>query len=176
MKINIARLRREQEKTFEFKLEENWSPLTIGSEQVNFSEPVKLAVSLSYVERAYQAAGKVATTVELNCSCCLESFQLPLTNDFQAEFRGVGQVPEPDAEDEGIYWFEGDEIDFQPIVSESIVLSLPMKFVCRSDCRGLCACCGQNLNLGQCQGHQEEIDPRLGVLRTLLDQKDLKGV
>jgi uncharacterized protein len=43
------------------------------------------------------------------------------------------------------------------------------KFLCREDCKGLCARCGKNLNLGPC-GCGKEIDPRFAVLEQLLDK------
>ena len=53
------------------------------------------------------------------------------------------------------------------IVRESILAALPMKILCRDDCRGLCLKCGQNLNRGQCDCDTTEIDPRLAILAKL---------
>jgi uncharacterized metal-binding protein YceD (DUF177 family) len=35
-------------------------------------------------------------------------------------------------------------------VRDAAILSLPMKILCREDCKGLCAACGRNLNEGDC--------------------------
>ena len=50
-----------------------------------------------------------------------------------------------------------------------LVLELPLRYLCKPDCKGLCCRCGKNLNDGPC-GCQKEIDPRLAALRQLLDK------
>ena len=50
-----------------------------------------------------------------------------------------------------------------------ILLELPYKTLCREDCRGLCTLCGKNLNEGLCGCNHKSVDPRLAVLRQLLD-------
>jgi uncharacterized protein len=35
-------------------------------------------------------------------------------------------------------------------VRQSLLLALPVKPLCRPDCRGLCTRCGKNLNAGAC--------------------------
>ena len=52
-------------------------------------------------------------------------------------------------------------------VPEQVLLELPMKALCRDDCRGLCPTCGADLNAGPC-GCREEGDERLAKLKSLL--------
>ncbi len=47
--------------------------------------------------------------------------------------------------------FDGKVVDLRPLLREELILSLPMRFLCSSACRGLCLACGQNLNLGLCE-------------------------
>ena len=54
------------------------------------------------------------------------------------------------------------------------MLELPIKYVCSEDCAGLCVTCGKNLNDGDCGCKEEEGDPRWGVLKGLMDEKDVK--
>ena len=51
-----------------------------------------------------------------------------------------------------------------------VYMSLPTKFLCKSDCAGLCVKCGKNLNDGACNCSHKEIDPRLAKLADLLNQ------
>ena len=53
------------------------------------------------------------------------------------------------------------------LYSETIV-SLPMKHLCKEDCKGICQKCGKNLNEGECNCPKKEIDPRLAALADLL--------
>lgn len=53
------------------------------------------------------------------------------------------------------------------LYSETIV-SLPMKHLCKEECKGICSKCGKNLNEGKCGCPEKEIDPRLAALADLL--------
>lgn len=44
-----------------------------------------------------------------------------------------------------------NKIDISNLMLEEIILDLPPKVLCKSDCRGLCLFCGQNLNQGSCR-------------------------
>jgi len=61
-------------------------------------------------------------------------------------------------------------------VKEQVLLSVPMKPLCRNDCAGLCPVCGRDLNEGACNCRKEELDPRLAPLaqfkETLKDRKE----
>jgi uncharacterized protein len=48
-----------------------------------------------------------------------------------------------------------------------VLLSVPMKVICRSDCRGLCASCGVNLNHEDCRCETHAMDPRMAPLARL---------
>ena len=60
-------------------------------------------------------------------------------------------------------WF----LDLAGLLWEQLVLSLPFKYICSDDCRGVCPKCGRNLNLGPCECEVEEGDPRLALFRRL---------
>jgi uncharacterized protein len=74
---------------------------------------------------------------------------------------------------------EGDENDdyievpdhtlnIDELVSTDVILNLPVKFLCKEDCKGICFKCGKNLNEGDCNCSEKEIDPRLEALKELL--------
>ena len=50
-----------------------------------------------------------------------------------------------------------------------ILLELPTKFLCKPDCKGLCHQCGKNLNEGKCGCSARQVDPRLEILKKLID-------
>ena len=62
------------------------------------------------------------------------------------------------------------KLDVDELVFTEVYLSLPSKFLCRKDCKGLCTKCGKNLNDGECGCSHKEIDPRLAKLADLLNQ------
>ena len=58
-------------------------------------------------------------------------------------------------------------LDITSLTLEDIYLSLPMKFLCREDCKGICPRCGANLNETSCDC-KKEIDPRLEALLSFM--------
>ena len=41
-------------------------------------------------------------------------------------------------------------LELDQIIREQLILNLPMKTLCRKECKGLCPLCGSNLNAGTC--------------------------
>lgn len=64
---------------------------------------------------------------------------------------------------------ENYQLPLDELVEEDIILDQPSKILCREDCRGLCPQCGKDLNQGLCGCRHETVDPRLAVLKQLLD-------
>ena len=60
-------------------------------------------------------------------------------------------------------------IELDEVVISDILLSLPQKYLCSDDCKGLCPKCGANLNQGDCGCDKREIDPRLAILKQLIE-------
>ena len=60
-------------------------------------------------------------------------------------------------------------LELDDVVISDILLSLPAKNLCRDDCKGLCQICGQNLNNGECSCDKRQTDPRLEILKQLID-------
>lgn len=111
--------------------------------------------------------------VTLQCSRCLEEFRAPVALAAEQEFR-EGAAPTDDDEDDrddSLPLPADGLIDLTAIVREAFFLWLPMKPLCRPDCKGLCPVCGKNLNEGTCNCSTEVVDPRLEKLRDLLGEK-----
>lgn len=94
-------------------------------------------------------------TLILTCSRCLEEFEQDF-NTVDEYFVKPGQEelePEKYLSDEDIFsiFAPAQEIDTTPLVRDSIILSVPMKPLCKEDCKGLCPVCGVNLNKSICE-------------------------
>lgn len=61
------------------------------------------------------------------------------------------------------------KLDLEDLTYTETVVNLPMKHLCKEDCKGVCSKCGKDLNDGKCDCPEKEIDPRLSVLAQLLD-------
>jgi len=66
---------------------------------------------------------------------------------------------------------ETAQINLNPLVREYMLLEVPISTLCREDCKGLCPICGENRNEVMCHHEEDTSDPRLNILRTLLDEE-----
>lgn len=113
-------------------------------------------------------AGKVSGVFVQPCSRCLK----PVTVNVQAQVLekfSRGKQHQPDDEDE-TFPVAGDELEVAAILRDCLVLELPLKVVCAENCRGLCPRCGTDFNTGSCQCGGKEVDPRLAVLKELIEK------
>lgn len=62
---------------------------------------------------------------------------------------------------------DADKIDIESDVRDYLILSIPMKNLCKEDCKGLCFKCGKDLNEGECSCSDDEIDDRWKALSDL---------
>src|SRR6266571_4377901 len=71
------------------------------------------------------------------------------------------------ADDLDVDFYVDDLLDLKRVVETETTLALPMKPLCREECRGLCPVCGGNRNLVPCACAERAPDPRLAALRDL---------
>jgi uncharacterized protein len=122
-----------------------------------------------------RVVGDLGTTVEMDCARCLEPVAREVKRSYELLYRPQGidagreEISVTDAEAE-IGYYRGEGIELKDILREQILLGLPMKVVCREDCKGLCPQCGQNLNQGECNCPQPVGDPRWQALKGLKEK------
>ena len=144
---------------------------------------------------------RVSSVIEVTCSRCLDPFTVPVYVDVTTRFvppadfakvteetaardgrRRAGAV-DADDDDEapigadgedvlGLAEYRDEKIDLGEVVREQLYLALPMKPLCREDCKGLCPVCGVNRNRETCTCQQEWVDPRMAALKDWKVRKD----
>ena len=120
--------------------------------------------------------GRLHASVELVCSRCAELFSLPLRFTIEEEFRPTidiitgASLPLTADNEPATRIDEHHLIDLTEVIRQDLLLAMPPNPICRSKCAGLCPVCGQDWNAGTCNCRQNEIDPRLQVLKQLLDE------
>ena len=170
MKLDLTRYR--QPSTHVVK---TFPPAEIGgeSEAYRVAEPVELAFDLHKDKDRFRLEGRVRTVLELTCSRCLEPFRLPVDAALDLRYlpdaeRSSDDEKEVAEEDVDVSFYRDDEIDLSELLREQFYLALPMKPLCREDCRGLCPQCGVNRNTGTCDCGPGWEDPRLAPLKGLI--------
>ena len=74
---------------------------------------------------------------------------MDLATPIGESYYRVDEAPADPDDDERIYG-EDDIIDISSDIEQAFLLTLPIRIVCRDDCRGLCPGCGRNLNAEEC--------------------------
>jgi uncharacterized protein len=118
------------------------------------------------------------TNVELECSRCLTLFSIPVRFKIEEEFFPLtdintgARLPLPDDADPAATIDSNHILDLSEVVRQDLMLALPLVPLCRNECKGLCANCGQNLNEADCGCDEQALDPRFAALKQLLDDPD----
>jgi uncharacterized protein len=112
----------------------------------------------------------------------LEPFVKELDEDLDLFFMPHGKEADADEEEQEVElsdrdmvvaYYENDRIDLGEMVREQMLLALPLRRLCREDCRGLCPSCGVNRNTGTCEcppAEPADVDERLAPLRKIFDK------
>jgi uncharacterized protein len=134
--------------------------------------PVELAFDIHKDREKFRLVGAVHARLELGCSRCLEPFPLEVDAPFDLRYlpaSAMSSDPEREVPDEDLdlSYYRDDHIDLNELLREQFYLALPMKPLCREDCRGLCPQCGANLNAATCACATTREDPRLAALKNL---------
>ena len=166
--LNLNKIRSAQE-----RFEQVYQPGQFGADpDFTVVAPVSLAFDIFKDKQQFRLVGAVRTTLELPCGRCLEPYTAPVDQAFDLRYHprtlntGEGER-ELEDDDLTTAFYENDEIDLGHLMQEQFYLSLPMKPLCRDDCKGLCVVCGTNLNLETCGCKRDWEDPRLAVLKAL---------
>ncbi|MBA3269732.1 MAG: DUF177 domain-containing protein [Acidobacteria bacterium] len=137
------------------------------------ADPVDLRFKVYKDKERFRLVGRVLTALEMPCSRCLEPFQLAVDSSFEIRYlpqsESTGDEEKKiEADDLSDAFYRDEQIDLSQLMEEQFYLALPMKPLCREDCRGLCPNCGTNLNDATCDCQVRWEDPRLAGLKALM--------
>lgn len=138
---------------------------------------VKVDVELIGGERRVSLHARVQAEIDTVCDMCLAPIVYPLdfeidevlmsTHDVDVLAEHGGDREEMESEN----WIYDDvHLDLNYLVLNAILTQLPLRHLCRPDCKGLCPHCGANLNDGPCDCENTEIDPRWAILAQLQEK------
>ena len=155
--------------------EQDWkiefSEIDLKDFLADFYQPGRVRLAIQTAGKDYHINGELFVPVVLECCRCLEPFRSPLQVPLAWIVRRVGELTPEDELPDGEFEIlpEIQELDFTARVREIIIFNLPIKPLCRPDCRGLCPVCGQNLNVRECVCRRETADPRWDGLKRLMN-------
>jgi uncharacterized protein len=143
----------------------------LDAENIAPRSPLQGTVQLLRTGQGVLVLAQFHVELALVCTRCLEPFRLPVSFEFQEDFRPLvdiftgAQLPAVPGEDEATLIDEHHILDLSEVVRQEVILAQPLYPVCRADCAGICPYCGQNLNEYTCYCRESYIDPRWEALR-----------
>ncbi len=167
MLLDLSRLRVGVE-----KLDRTYEPgaFKVDGEDFRIVSPVQLTGEARKDAQKVRLTGRVVTTLECDCSRCLEPFAVPVDAAVDVMLlpasENKGDEEKQVAEDDlGVSYYHDDVVDLGELMREQFYLALPMKPLCREDCKGLCPVCGINRNREACTCESTWVDPRMEALK-----------
>ncbi len=124
----------------------------ITADQLSDIRGLDLTTPISIKGRVYNRAGVVyleytaSFTLDHTCDRCLKDFQ----REYQLSFDHI-VVPSLSGDNDDYIVADGECIEMNDIAVTDILLQLPVKILCKEDCKGLCMVCGCDLNQCTCE-------------------------
>ena len=173
MRVFFDEVKKETGRMVKKLLQENVEPLVLDGERIVFPKPVTLSITLINCGSEILLEGTIAAAGIVSCSRCLEAFLSDMEGQVCLEFRNADRLIRPsqieaEAEESNDirYYHEDDTyLDISQEIREILILSLPMKPLCREQCAGLCPLCGEDLNQSACRCRNSTEDPRFSILK-----------
>lgn len=143
MIIDLRELKRtgKDESDFFFEYSPEYELANIPN--VEILKPVSIfgTVTLTGQHSAF-LEGEVVFTLQGECTRCLTKTSKKHSAFFAEDIQQNG---------EGGYPLVNDKIDLSKIVDDAIMMAMPINFLCKEDCKGMCFNCGANLNVEECK-------------------------
>lgn len=171
MQINLSELfvREGKEKTYTPDIEMTAFQAPEGVYEIASKEPVRLRLQ-NIGDRKLYMEGDAKLSLYIPCDRCLEPVLIPFELNFD-ESLDLSQSEEERAADLNEQpYLNGYNLDVDQLVSNELLLNLPMKVLCDENCKGICNRCGTNLNYGTCDCDRTSLDPRMSVIQDIFKQ------
>jgi uncharacterized protein len=155
-----------------------------GGDRVEL-DPVHIVGTLKPTRRGIELAAAFDAVAHLHCTRCLAAMDRPLEARFrlfvlpapdtvrQGDEPQFDEIPEDDPDAVDLFPLEGAVLDLAVVLQEQVDLALPLRALCRDECRGLCSGCGADLNVESCRCEPLR-DERFATLEQLKAALDLK--
>ncbi len=149
------------------ELEMNSFTSRMGEYLITEKSPIEFTFTNIGVDKA-KVEGSVKLVFDTRCDRCLSEVSTTLNLVFDRVVTSP-EVTTEDEEDDDMSYMEGYHLNVETFVYNEILVNWPMKILCKSDCKGTCPVCGQNLNMGECDCDSFVPDPRMAVIKDIFN-------
>ena len=131
--------------------------------------PVELEIT-NTGNKVLELKGIGSVTVGIPCDRCLEQVAVKIPYEIEQKLdmkkSDTERVQDLDEND----YLTGMDLDVDRVVYLEVLMSWPLKVLCREDCKGICSRCGKNLNKGSCGCAEEPKDPRMAAISDIFSK------
>ena len=112
--------------------------------------------------------GSIRLVLEIPCDRCLQMVKQSLDVRFEQEVFSPDVDQQSYDQDEQEFML-GYELDTEAFLNSEILVNMPVKVLCKPDCKGICKQCGHNLNEGECGCDTFVPDPRMAAIKDIFN-------
>lgn len=112
--------------------------------------------------------GKMQLVIQIPCDRCLQPVKEIVEIQTEEELCSPDVMEKSNDRDEQNYLL-GYELDTEALMNSEILINMPVKVLCRPDCKGICKQCGHNLNEGSCGCDSFVPDPRMAAIKDIFN-------
>ena len=109
--------------------------LNLNEQGIYFVKPMDAKATIKKAGSEVFVNVILEVPVEYTCSRCLTKVENVFKREFNVNYE----------------FKSGDILEIDEDIRQEMIVSSPMKIVCKPDCKGLCPNCGQNLNVAKCE-------------------------
>lgn len=171
MQINMSELFPSEglSKTYQVPLELQEIRWNHSRYPVGKAGPIRLTI-VHAGNRNMKVTGSVDLHVEIPCDRCLQPVDIPFHLILDREIDTNATEEERIAALDEQPFVQGYLLDADRLVCDELIVNMPMKVLCKPDCKGVCPRCGANRNLQDCGCDLTELDPRMSVIRDIFNK------
>ena len=130
-------------------------PSELRADSTLFLKTIYVQIQLDRNDPYLRLNYRISAFASLICDRCLEDYEQPLNAEGMLVFVLGGSTRDRSQDEDEIKYLSAEttELDLSKDLHDILMLSLPLKSLCKDDCKGLCSGCGCNLNEDTCDCH-----------------------
>lgn len=169
MLINLTDVLTSEGKVVEQQVESELTQITCRTGEFPITEKMPLSLTLTNLGmNKASIEGRMELTFAMSCDRCLKPVMQKITLDFTRQVLGSEEHAE-DTEDDDQSFMEGYQLNVDDLIKNECFMNLPVKVLCKPDCKGICMQCGKDLNAGECDCDTFVPDPRMARIKDIFD-------
>ena len=160
MKLNIGPVLKNEGAAVEFDSMVELGRLEYLGNTFDFKEPARVTGRVRSIGGTLELSGSITGRYVSACDCCGKAVEGGIDIAIDEAVNSETEDFDPEC-----FVLSGTALDISGLINSLVWESLPMRLLCREDCKGLCSICGCDLNETVCNCDHTVYDPRLAILR-----------